>query len=143
MNLSKDFTLSEMLESQTARRNNIMQQFIPTPKIIANLRLLCDNILQPLRDAVGTSINISSGYRCKELNTRIGGADTSQHVQGQAADIQGADNALLFNKIIELKLPFDQLIWEYGTKKNPAWVHVSFGNRNRRQIIFVPSTLRH
>jgi hypothetical protein len=60
-------------------------------------------------------------------------------MKGQAADIKGINcsNAELFNQIQKLKLPFDQMIWEYGTDKEPSWVHVSFGSLNRRQILYV------
>ncbi len=142
MNLSNNFTLAEMLESQAARRHNIAAQFDPPDKVIANLKALCENILQPLRDAINIPIHISSGYRSSRVNEIVGGAATSQHLFGQAADIQGANNAEIFRKIINLGLPFDQLIWEYGTKDNPAWVHVSFGPANRRQILYIPKSLR-
>jgi len=137
MRLSPHFTLAEMLESQTARRKNITEQFNPPPEVITNLRLLCKNVLEPLRMAVGQPIKVSSGYRTLRLNRAIGGARNSQHLVGEAADIQGITltNRQLFNKIKQLKLPFDQLIWEFGNDQNPAWVHVSFGPRNRRQIL--------
>lgn len=140
MKLSPNFTLEEMLESQTARRKGIAEQFTPPPEVIANLKALCKNILQPLRDAIGGPIKISSGYRCPRLNKAIGGAKNSQHMAGEAADIQGLNgmtNKQLFNKIKQLGLPFDQMIWEFGNDQNPAWVHVSFGPRHRRQIIRV------
>jgi len=141
MKLSKNFTLAEMLESQTARRHGIDEQFMPPAKVVDNLQALVKNILQPLRDKVGP-ISVSSGYRCKRVNTIIKGAASSQHLTGQAADIKGANNKALFDAIIEMKLPFDQLIWEFGTKANPAWVHVSFGPRNRRQVLYIPSNLK-
>lgn len=140
MKLSPNFTLEEMLESQTARRKGISEQFTPSPEVINSLRALCKNILQPLRDAIGGPIKVSSGYRTARLNRAIGGARNSQHMVGEAADIQGLNgltNKQLFNKIKQLNLPFDQLIWEFGNDQNPAWVHVSFGPRNRRQIIRV------
>jgi zinc D-Ala-D-Ala carboxypeptidase len=140
MKLSPNFTLAEMLESQTARRKGISEQFTPSPEVINSLRALCKNILQPLRDAIGGPIKVSSGYRTPRLNRAIGGARNSQHMVGEAADIQGLNgltNKQLFNKIKQLNLPFDQLIWEFGNDQNPAWVHVSFGPRNRRQVIRV------
>jgi hypothetical protein len=106
--------------------------------VIANLKLLCENILQPLRDEVG-AISISSGFRCEKVNKLIGGAVGSQHQTGEAADIKGitVSNKVLFDKIRALKLPYDQLIHEFGTKDNPAWVHVSFSKRNRRQVLYI------
>jgi uncharacterized protein YcbK (DUF882 family) len=135
----KYFTLAELLESQAARRKNITEQFNPPGEVVLALNNLVDNILDPLRESYGKPIRISSGYRCKRVNAAVGGASTSQHLLGQAADIQAADglNMPLFEFIKEMNLPFDQLLWEYGTKTNPAWVHVSFGPRNRKQILYI------
>jgi len=139
----KYFTLDELLESQTARRRKITEQFNPSDKVISNLNELVENILDPLREAYGKPIKISSGYRSQRLNTIIGGAVNSQHLLGQAADIQALDgrNNVLFEMIKAHNLPFDQLIWEYGTKTNPAWVHVSYGPRNRKEILYIPKSL--
>ena len=128
-----------MLESQTARRKGIAEQFTPPQEVIDNLVELCTQILQPLRDAVGKPISISSGYRCAKLNKAIGGAAKSQHILGQAADIKAnwMSNAELFHKIQELNLPFNQLIWELGSKEEPAWVHVSYGPRHGRQVLYI------
>jgi zinc D-Ala-D-Ala carboxypeptidase len=139
MQLSKNFYLSEFLESQTARRHGISEQFNPSKEVVENLRLLCVNVLQPLRDKSG-SIKISSGYRCKRVNDIVKGSATSEHMTGQAADIQGLQmsNSELFKLIQALKLPFNQLIWEFGTKQSPAWVHVSFNKSlNKKQILYI------
>lgn len=138
MNVGKYFTLTEMIESPTARRKGFAEQFTPPAAVVTNLQKLCTNILDPLRDAVGP-INITSGYRCQRTNEAKGGAETSQHLAGEAADINATNktNAELFTYIRNSNLPYDQLIWEYGTNNNPAWVHVSFGSRNRRQVIIV------
>lgn len=135
---SKYFTLTEMLESATARRLKINEQFNPPAEIVTNLELLCKNILDPLREQVGAII-VTSGYRSPALNKAVKGAKSSQHMKGQAADIKGVNvsNAELFNQIQKLNLPFDQMIWEFGTDKEPAWVHVSYGALNRRQILYV------
>ena len=135
---SKYFTLPEMLESATARRLKIAEQFNPPAEIVNNLELLCKNILDPLREKCG-AITVTSGYRSPALNKAVKGAKSSQHTKGQAADIRGVNvsNAELFNQIQKLKLPFDQMIWEYGTDKEPSWVHVSFSPLNRRQILYV------
>lgn len=139
MNLSKNFTLDEMLESQTARRKVIQEQFTPSENVKENLRKLCVNVLQPLRDKLGKPIHVSSGYRCKRLNKAIGGAVTSQHTEGKAADLQGIGitNKELFD-FIKDNLIFDQLIFEYGTKEEPAWVHVSYDDkRMRKQVLYI------
>jgi len=137
MQLTKNFDLAEMVESPTARRLKIKQQFEPDILVRENLLELCRHVLQPLRDYIGP-VNVSSGYRCPELNKAVGGAKNSQHLFGQAADIKGVGkitNKMLYEAIIELNLPFDQILWEYGTDLNPSWVHVSYGPRHRRQQI--------
>ena len=140
----KHFTLAELLETQTGRRHNITEQFNPSALIVDNLEALVSNILDPLREAYGKPIKISSGYRSPRVNSIVGGAKTSQHLTGQAADIQAVDgnNKSLFDLIQKLQLPYDQLIWEYGTKTNPSWVHVSFSPRHRKQILFIPKNLQ-
>ena len=137
--LSKNFKLYEFLHSQAASRYNITEQFEPSQEVINNLTNLCINIIQPLREVLNEPLVISSGYRCTKVNGLVGGQPKSQHLTGQAADLifPSKGNAFLFNKIIELKLPFDQIIWEFGDANNPAWVHVSFSNRNRRQILTI------
>ena len=83
--LSKNFSLHELL--LTEHRQFDEDQYNPPPIVVANLKALCVNVLQPLRDALGTPLHINSGYRCPALNKSIGGAKTSQHMVGQAADI--------------------------------------------------------
>lgn len=135
---AKYFTLKEMLSSATASEQGFDEQFTPPVEVVNNLEALCKNILDPLREAVGP-IRVTSGYRCKRLNTAVKGSNTSQHTKGQAADIKGikVSNAELFHKIQKMNLPFDQLIWEYGTEQDPDWVHVSFGPLNRKQILLI------
>jgi zinc D-Ala-D-Ala carboxypeptidase len=139
MQLTKHFTLEELLESQTARRWGIKEQFNPPEGVIDNLKLLCVNILEPLRKYIGRPIVISSGYRCAEVNKRVGGQPTSQHLKGQAADIHalGMTNADLFWAVKEVGLPFSQEIWEFGTKVEPAWVHVSYDGGTRHQVFSI------
>jgi hypothetical protein len=142
MNLSENFTLAELIESPTARRRRIEEQFNPPVTVVKSLTDLCKYILQPLRGRVGP-IKINSGYRSPQTNEAVGGAKTSQHLKGEAADIEGINmtNAQLFRLIQEMELPFDQLIWEFGTEKEPSWVHVSYGIRNRRQVLYIPKAL--
>lgn len=134
--MGKYFTMAELTKSSTADKLKINNQ--PTKEIQNNLNLLVDNILDKLREAYGQPIIVSSGYRCTALNNAVGGAKTSQHLLGQAADIHTKsntkeDNKKLFDLIKSLKLPYDQLIDEY----NYSWVHVSYSSRNRRQIIHI------
>ncbi len=127
---TKNFSLNEFIRSTTARKYGIDNT--PSPEVIANLRALCENVLQPLRDAYGGVIRISSGYRCPKLNRAVKGARTSQHQYGMAADLKCADNRKLFQIARELGV-FDQLINEY----NLRWVHISFNPKgvNRKQVL--------
>lgn len=121
--LSTHFDLHELLHSQTATRRAIPEQFDPSDEIVESLRFLCKHILQPIRTRMGHPIKISSGYRCEKLNKAVGGSKNSQHKKGQAADIQDleAGNERLLEVILELNLPFDQIIDEFGL----AWIHIS------------------
>ena len=132
--LSQSFTLQELVFSQTAARDGIDNT--ASAAQVRALRGLCANILQPLRDSVGKPLVVSSGYRCPRLNRAIGGSATSQHMEGRAADIVcfSLDTKKLFKRVLELKLPFDQLIYEGG--RQSIWVHVSFDpDRDRRTIM--------
>jgi hypothetical protein len=138
MKLSKHLDLSEVIRSDSAKRNGISN--MPTGEHIANFMLLAEKIFEPIREHFGVPIHISSGYRSKELNAKIGGSATSQHCKGQAVDIDmdgstnGVTNADVFNYIKD-NLPFDQLIWEFGNEDNPDWVHVSYVPNGRKQIL--------
>jgi len=128
MNLSKNLTLAEVTKSTTAKRLGIDNT--PDEWTTENLRQIAINIFQPLREAFGCPIYVSSGYRSAELNTAIGGSSRSQHVEGRALDLDadvygGCTNAQIFNWIKE-NVEFDQLIWEFGDDDNPDWVHVSY-----------------
>lgn len=136
MRLSKNFYLSEFIISHTAARMDIDNY--PGPAEITAIKTLCINVLQPLRDYYGKPIRIGGGYRSPALNAIIPGASKkSQHMIGQAADIDTVhDNGKLFEHI-KNNLPFDQLIWEYGDDKNPAWIHVSYraDEVNRHEVL--------
>ena len=128
------FTIEELTYSDTALSKGIKN--IPNKQEEQNLISLVENILDPLRRAYGKPIIITSGFRCEELNKVVGGASSSQHRLGQAADIRSEEdtkeeNKKLFDLIQQLNLPFDQLIDEY----NFNWVHVSYSDRNRRQVL--------
>ena len=130
----KYFTLRELTKSDVATRKRIKN--VPNKQEEQNLVALVDNILDPLREVYGNPIIITSGFRCEELNRLVGGSKTSHHRTGQAADIRTIvdtpeENKKLYDLIIKLNLPFDQLINEY----NFDWVHVSYTPRNRKQIL--------
>lgn len=131
MNISKNFTLSEMTATSTGIENS------PNAQQLNSLINLVEKILQPVRDLYGKPITVTSGFRNEEVNRAVGGAKTSQHMRGEAADIKCSDNAAIF-KLIKDNFLFDQLIWEKGNDKQPAWVHVSlkkFGNR--KQVLYL------
>ena len=138
MQLSKNFTLREMTRSQTATRKGIDNN--PTGTHQSNLVLLCQNILQPLRDYFGRPLRVTSGYRSPELCIAIGSSINSQHAKGQAADfeIPGISNKELAEHIRE-NLNFDQLILEFHTTDDPmsGWVHCSYNNieENRKKFL--------
>lgn len=128
--LSKNFSLEELTFSMTA--NNHGWNNTPNAEAKACLKRLAVEVLQPIRNAWGKPIKVTSGYRSVKLNASVGGVKNSQHVLGQAADIQAtafADNVKLFRCIERLvkqgKIKCGQIIWEYGTKSNPKWIHVS------------------
>ena len=96
MNLSQNFSLRELTKSQTAERKGISNE--PSEEHIENLKLLCTNVLQKVRDEFGV-VSISSGYRSPELCEALGSKSTSQHARGQAAAFEcySIDNNELFN----------------------------------------------
>lgn len=128
----KYFTIDELCRSDKARQIRINNA--PTDDIIDSLSDLVENVLDPARERIGKAIIVNSGYRCPELNKAVGGAPTSQHTKGEAADITAGSkeaNRRLF-EIIRDNLPYDQLINEYDY----SWVHVSYKrNGNRKQIL--------
>lgn len=140
MKISEHLDLSELTRSESAKRSGITN--MPTALHIANLKLLAENVFEPVRNNFRCPIHISSGYRSIELNSAIKGSLTSQHCSGEAIDIDmdGSDNGVTNKMIFDFikdKLEFDQLIWEFGTKDNPDWVHVSYEStgRQRKQIL--------
>jgi hypothetical protein len=138
MQLSKNLTLAEVIRSESAKRKGISNE--PTSEHLENFKKLAEKVFQPIREHFGVPIHISSGYRSKALNAAIGGSATSQHCSGEAIDIDmdgsSVTNAQVFNYIKD-NLVFDQMIWEFGTDKNPDWVHVSYEStgKQRKQIL--------
>ena len=134
MQLSKNFSLQELIKSQTAERKGIDNT--PSPEHQENLKSLCVNVLQPIRDYFSKVVTISSGYRSPELCTAIGSKITSQHAKGEAADFEifGVSNKTLAD-YIDQNLHYDQLILEYWNESDPnsGWVHCSFSEGNNRK----------
>ena len=134
--ISKHISYKEATYSRTATRLNIDNK--PNEEQLKNMKLIAEEVFEPLRMWVGGPIKINSFFRSPKLNTAIGGSSKSQHCHGQAIDLDDtfgrATNAEMFNFIKE-HLNFDQMIWEFGNDDNPDWVHVSYvndeDNRNR------------
>jgi hypothetical protein len=125
--LSKNISMREATESYTAKRLGINN--IPSDYQLTNMTGVAENIFEPLRKWVDGPIKINSFFRSPELNKAIGGSSKSQHCEGRAIDIDDVygykTNADMYAWIKE-NLDFDQIIWEFGTDKNPDWVHVSY-----------------
>ena len=139
MKLSKNFYLSELTKSQTAERMGLDNN--PSQDETENLRLLCERVLQPVRDHFDSVVSVSSGFRNIILSEKIGSSRKSQHCLGQAADFEifGIENNKVSDWIKE-NLMFDQLILEYHIpgEPNSGWVHVSYTkeiNSNRKEYL--------
>ena len=129
----KHFSFQEFERSETAYRHGIDNTAPEEAR--RNIAVLVDRVLDPLREAWGKPLTVTSGYRCPELNKIVGGAKTSHHLRGMAADISTGnrvENRRLFQLVLDLKLPFTQLIDE----KNFAWVHISLDPADvKRQVL--------
>jgi hypothetical protein len=136
MNLTANFTLSEMVKSETALRHDMDNT--PGEAEIASLRLLCEKILQPVREHYGKGVKVNSGFRHPEVNAKVGGSKTSDHCKGQAADIEipGVANADLAAHIVDT-YKFTQVILEFYTPGVPdsGWVHVSYDPANLKNQV--------
>lgn len=139
--ITENFTLEELIASSTAKAKKI--ENTPTPEHRANLERLCKEVLQPIRNKYGHSITVNSAYRSPALNKAVGGVKTSQHLTGSAADIKctATSKAVLFKLIKDMidkgEIKVGQLIWEYGTKKEPQWIHVSLPYTKTNQILYL------
>ena len=136
MNLSKNFTLNELTNSSTANYHNVSNT--PDRFALENLTKLCNEVLQPIRDKLGDSIYINSGYRSPMVNRLVGGSSSSQHIKGQAADITVGSkegNRRLFDMIVQMienkEITVGQLIDEYDYK----WLHISLPYKKVNQIL--------
>ena len=134
MNLTKNFTLSEMTKSETALRYDMDNSIDQTA--ISNLQALAIYVLQPVRDHYGKGVKVNSGFRHPDVNAKVGGSKTSDHCKGMAADIEipGVPNHELA-EWIKANLPYTQLILEFYTRGVPdsGWVHVSYDPANLKK----------
>ena len=135
MQLSKNFSLAEMTKSQTATRMGMDNN--PSEDEVENLRLLCERVLQPVRDHFNHVVSVSSGYRSAALSQAIGSSPDSQHTKGMAADfeIYGTPNNEVFNWI-KKNLMYDQMILEFWSPDEPnsGWIHVSYNPESSENI---------
>ena len=133
-NISKHISYKEATRSNTAIRRGI--ENIPDVEELENMKLIAEKVFEPLRKWVGGPIKINSFYRSPELNVAIGGSKKSQHCHGQAIDIDDTyghrSNASMFHHL-RYSLDYDQIIWEFGDDKNPAWVHVSYVSEEKNR----------
>jgi len=135
--LTKNFSLAEMVKSETALRHGMENN--PGPDELNNLLQLCANVLQPIRDHYQKGVKVNSGYRSPDVNAKVGGSRTSDHTRGMAADIEipGVPNAELATYIRD-NLAYTQLILEFYTLGVPdsGWVHVSYDEQNlKKQVL--------
>jgi zinc D-Ala-D-Ala carboxypeptidase len=134
--ISEHITYAEAIHSNTAKRRGIDNT--PSPSHVESMKITAEKIFEPLRKWVGGPIKVSSMFRSSALNEAIKGSSSSQHMKGQAMDLDDVygfkTNAEMYHWIKD-NLNFDQLIWEFGTDTNPNWIHVSYvsdeDNRNR------------
>ena len=128
--ISRNFSWGEFTKSDIASRYHITNA-ITSWEVRDNIIALIENVLQPLRDAWEKPLFINSGYRCLELNKKVGGVPTSQHVLGQAADVGCSDPLALARLAKKMRLPYDQM----GVY--PTFVHFSYSeDRSRGQIFY-------
>ncbi len=134
MQLTSNFSLAELVKSETALRHDMDNT--PGETEIENLKRLCEQVLQPVRDHFKTGVKVNSGFRHPEVNAKVGGSKTSDHCKGQAADIEipGIPNADLAIWIMD-NLQYTQLILEFYTPGIPdsGWVHVSYDPANLKK----------
>ena len=128
--LTQNFYLNEFTVSQEAERHGYRNE--PNEKQIENLRLLCVNVLQPLREIIAVPIFINSGFCSFDVNAAVGGKFNSQHLEGRAADfIVPSMNLVDVFNILMQRISFDQLIYEFG-----KWIHVSWNcEKNRNEVL--------
>lgn len=134
--LTPNFTLSELLISQTASRMRLDNT--PTETIKRSLKLVAEKVLQPIRNHYNKPVVVTSGYRSPAVNRAVGGSGSSQHMTGQAVDftVPGIDNYSVASWI-RSNLKYDQLILEFYTGGNSGWIHVGYSPSHRMQVLTI------
>ena len=137
MKISNHITYAEAIHSNTAKRRGVDNT--PSQTQVEAMKLLAEKVFEPLREWVGGPIKVNSFFRGEPVNTAIGGSKRSQHMKGQAIDIDDTfghkTNAEMYHYIKD-NLDFDQMIWEFGNNKNPNWIHISWVSHrpNRKKL---------
>lgn len=134
--LSKNFSLNELTYSSTARANKVDN--VPDRWELDNLKKLCNNILQPIRNKWGDSIFVTSGYRNPIVNRLVGGSSTSQHMEGKAADITVGSkegNKKLFDMIVQMLENEEITVGQLIDEKNYSWIHISLPYKKVNQVL--------
>ena len=137
--ISEHISLEEATKSQTAIRLGIDNT--PNEDIIKRMKLVAEKCFEPMREWYGKPLKVSSFYRCPALNKAVKGSKTSQHVKGEAIDIDTGSRAENKKLLLWAKenLIYDQLINEYPNSEGPSWVHISFTlNGNRNEFLTIP-----
>ena len=135
--ISKHISYHEGTYSRTGERRDLDNT--PNEDQLKCMKEVAENLFEPLREWVGGPIKINSFFRGEPVNTAIGGSRRSQHMKGQAIDIDDTfrhkTNAEMYHYIKD-NLDFDQMIWEFGTDKNPNWLHISWVSHrpNRKKL---------
>ena len=135
--ISKHISYKEATHSNTALRRDLDNT--PNDEQLKCMKEVAENLFEPLREWVGGPIKVNSFFRGEPVNTAIGGSKRSQHMKGQAIDIDDTfgykTNAEMYHYIKD-NLDFDQMIWEFGNDENPNWVHISWVSHrtNRKKL---------
>jgi len=141
MRLSKNLPLKEFLYSNTSKRRNIPNEI--TEEHLKNGKLWAKHVFQPVRNHFGQPVFLSSGYRSKRLNKAVKGSRKSQHCRGEAGDLDNDKVTSPTNRqifyYIKNYINFDQLIWEFGDKESPDWVHVSYSPTGKQRGVILIS----
>lgn len=143
MKISKYFTLQEFTTSETAMKQGIIEQYSPSDEVIENLKLLAKEVADKIRVQFG-SFTPTNGYRCKRLNTLVGGSKNSQHLHGKAFDEtfikegKNISNEIFFWLLANKEtVKWTKIIWEKGDENNPRWLHIEHDREKFKKDIIV------
>lgn len=137
MQLTENFSFEEMIFSATARLRKIDNN--PDHIQAVNIKTLCEQILQPIRNKFGRALKITSGFRTEKLNRAVGGAKNSQHLKGEAADMVSDNNRELWNLICQMIEAGEIIVGQLIDEKNLRWIHISLPDSNHQnQILHLP-----